>query len=107
MALVTAFERKDLERNKAHDPNRCAMPRNGDGWCAPHRTAGSTTSPTIRRTSGNTRNSVGSAMIHDTSHAVGQAEKNSALGPKFLTVATAETIIDITIESTAGITIPA
>jgi hypothetical protein len=33
--------------------------------------------------------------IHDTSHAVGHAEKNSALGPRFFTVASAETIIDI------------
>jgi hypothetical protein len=73
----------------------------------PHRPAGSTTSATTLRTSGSTKNSVGSAMIHDTSHAVGQAEKNSALGPRFFTVATAETIIDITIESANGITIAA
>jgi hypothetical protein len=73
----------------------------------PHGGARSTTIPTIRRTSGNTNSSVGNATSHDSNHAIGHVEKNASLNPIVFSVDTADTIIDITIESTTGITIAA
>ncbi len=63
--------------------------------------------PTMRRTSGNTRNKAGIDTIQEINQALGHAKKNTALKPSALSVATAETIADIKMESTTGVMIDA
>lgn len=72
-----------------------------------HERGGSHTQATIRRTSGSTSSSVGKAMTHDKNQATGQVPRKAALAPRLLSVDMAETISDISTDSTNGMTKPA
>jgi len=67
----------------------------------------STTSATIRRTSGSTASKVGNATSHDSAHAAGQVVTKAGVSPRLFNVEIADTTKVIRIDNTNGVTIAA